>query len=232
MKHTPSRAAVAAVACLGLLFGGVTAVTPAGASFTDAATAAAQLNWNRVWNQQLKPKTDRRYYTKAKSNRRYYTKRQTDSTFYSRTESDSRFETRHQAYRGTYFISGNGAGSLVSDSISYGATLAVAPTAHYIRLGDPVPAGCSGSASAPNADPGHLCVFEANAVNVGPRYVTDTTFAPNTATPTGAYLYATVAAAGNGYYAGTWVLRPGGSATVTNSRQAPSLGRVGAEIGR
>ena len=62
------------------------------------------------------------------------------------------------------------------------------------------------------------------------RYVTNTSFTPNTATTTGAYLFGVVAAAGNGYYGGTWVMRPGGTATVTNARKAPAMGRVGAEI--
>jgi hypothetical protein len=241
MKHTPSRSALAVVACLALLFAGLAAVTPAGASFKDAATAAAGHNWNKIWNQKLKPKADKRYYTKTKSDNRYYTQNQADDNFYSKTDSDAKYysktetdakyETKHAAYRGMYFISGTGAGSLITDSISFGASLTAPPVAHYIRLGDPVPAGCSGTVNAPNADPGHLCVWEQNAVNVlAGRFVSNTSFTPNTATSTGAYLFSSIAAAGNGYYGGTWVLRPGGSATVTNARRAPDMGPAGAEI--
>jgi hypothetical protein len=50
--------------------------------------------------------------------------------------------------------------------ISFGLQLASPPTVHAIANGGPVPAGCSGTASNPGADPGNLCIFVALAVNV------------------------------------------------------------------
>jgi hypothetical protein len=247
MKHTPSRASLAVVACLAVVLTGVVAVTPAGASLQSQVSAAAQHNWNKIWKQEIRPKADKRYYTKQKAKDRFaaqddtytkaevdarsYTKAESDTKYYSKTETDAKYQVKPATYRGTYFISGTGAGSLVSDSISYGVHLAAAPTAHYIPLGGAVPTGCTGTAAAPNADPGHLCVWETTAVNVNVgRYVTNPAFTPNTATTVGAYLFGSVAGAGNGYYGGTWVMRPGGTAVVATTSQAPSLSGVGSEM--
>jgi len=42
---------------------------------------------------------------------------------------------------------------------SYPVPLAGNPTPHVIGIGDSVPAGCSGTATSPSAEPGHLCIW-------------------------------------------------------------------------
>lgn len=62
--------------------------------------------------------------------------------------------------RGTYAIQSNVNGAQYRQGVSFGFSLSAAPTPHFIKVGDPVPSGCSGSVSAPDASPGHLCIFE------------------------------------------------------------------------
>jgi hypothetical protein len=108
------------------------------------------------------------YYTKAQSDANYYTKSQSDSAYapkgssYSKSESDARYAPSTKLIRGTFNLGDTaaGAGSFVGDNITFGETLSAPAVTHYIKLGAAVPAGCSGTAAAPNADPGHLCVFE------------------------------------------------------------------------
>jgi hypothetical protein len=54
------------------------------------------------------------------------------------------------------------------DAISFGYRLPSVPSAHYIKVGEPVPAGCSGDASNPDAQPGHFCVFEETVYGASP----------------------------------------------------------------
>jgi hypothetical protein len=59
------------------------------------------------------------------------------------------------------FQSGATAVQRVQTPISFGFTLASAPTPNFIPLGGAVPAGCAGGTpTAPAAQPGNLCVFE------------------------------------------------------------------------
>lgn len=48
------------------------------------------------------------------------------------------------------------------DSISFGFSFASAPQTHMILKGGTPPTGCPGTAENPQADPGHLCVYEGN----------------------------------------------------------------------
>jgi hypothetical protein len=47
----------------------------------------------------------------------------------------------------------------LSTAVSFGIPLATAATAHYIKPGETPPTGCSGTAQAPVAEEGNLCVF-------------------------------------------------------------------------
>jgi hypothetical protein len=86
------------------------------------------------------------------------------------------------------------AGDAVEGSIHF--NLSSAPTAHYIQQGSTPPAQCPGSPAAPEAQAGHLCVYEAGSDNAGNRNVFNpVTNADATATANGAGLY--VFAAGN-----------------------------------
>ena len=82
-----------------LVGGGLMAVTPAGAEVSNAVAT----NWKKIWNKELKPQADQRYYTKKKSNKRYYTKADADAKYqpkgnyalngssYTKAESDSKY---------------------------------------------------------------------------------------------------------------------------------------------
>ncbi len=114
------------------------------------------------------------------------------------------------------------------DAISYGVTLSAAPTPHYIALGAPVPAGCSGTSAAPNAAAGHLCVFEVYSSNnsgnslVGP----DGMSGPSAF---GAVLYASSLAAGEMVITTNWAVRPAALAPAAAPAHSArtNVGRAG-----
>lgn len=76
--------------------------------------------------------------------------------------------------RGMYRMEGDGDGvtgaCCAADALSFGFAVAAEPTGHFLESGDSDPA-CPGSAGSPQANPGHLCVYEAaktmNATNAG-----------------------------------------------------------------
>jgi hypothetical protein len=68
--------------------------------------------------------------------------------------------------RGAYSAFATGGGSdFVSDSISFGFALSSAPTTHFISAGGPLNPNCPGTAATPEADPGHLCIYEGESLN-------------------------------------------------------------------
>lgn len=236
MKHTPSRASVVVVACLGLVLAGTFAMTPAGANLQQGVQATAQHNWNKIWKQKIRPKSDRRYYTKAKANDRYadqddvWTKLEADAKYatradtWTKAEADAKYATKPRLVRGTYGVSENGpAGSTMVTAISYGVALPAPPTTHYVNLGDPVPAGCLGNAEAPDAQPGHLCFFESLATNVNTRTVYRVSpVAAGAASTMGAWVVSSLSAAGTGYFGGSWAVRFDTASSGTRSAPAPS----------
>jgi hypothetical protein len=166
------------------------------------------------------------YYTKAQTDAAlggYYTKAQADAKYqpvgsyaaagssYTKAESDAKYAPAPSIIRGTYDIIGyaNAAGAELADNLSFGWSLPAAPITHYINDGAAPPAGCSGSVEAPNALPGHLCIFEAQAnlanqrrtINAGGSYGLASTF--------GAGVTVTTTGAGNVYVYGSWAVRPG-----------------------
>jgi hypothetical protein len=62
-------------------------------------------------------------------------------------------------------------GVYVGSAVSFPFRLAAPPVAHFIPAGGTVPAGCSGDVQAPEAAPGHLCVFEHFRNNVTEPFV-------------------------------------------------------------
>jgi Collagen triple helix repeat (20 copies) len=70
--------------------------------------------------------------------------------------------------RGTFtaFDTSAGAGQQARDSISFGFALPSAPTAHFIPLAGPADPNCPGNFAAPEAPPGHLCVYEGVSAGV------------------------------------------------------------------
>ncbi len=226
-----ARQLVVAVLLGVLVGGGLLAVTPAGAEVSNAVAT----NWKKIWKKKLRPLADRRYYTKAQSDAKYqpkgsyeaagsgYTKAESDAKYYNKTESDAKYQSKAQVIRGTFFAGGgSAAGSqlLSGEGISFGVTFSATPTVHYIKLGDPVPAGCSGTASAPDASAGHLCVFESLVSNMSTNRGTLQLDGNIGATPYGAPIFGFTDAAGQGYMLGTWAARP--LATTQNGRRASS----------
>ncbi len=242
-----------------LVGGGIAALTPAGAAVKDAATAT---NWKVIWKTEIKPRADKRYYsraeagqtfvksssvasilspyvtqtglaerlggyyTKAESEATFYTKAQTDANYYTKGQSDSKYAPIQKLYRGSYGFTGyaaNGSDGF-ANGISFGATFSAPPTAHYITLGAPNPPGCLGSAAAPDALPGNLCVFESHTFGpVGSRNVC--AGGANDCTAADSYGAVVLAlASGTGYVEvlGSWAARP--AAVANPSVAGPARG--------
>ena len=89
-----------------LVGGGLMAVTPAGAEVSNAVAT----NWKKIWNKELKPQADQRYYTKKKSNKRYY-----------RAARVSRTPTRSTSPRASYALNGSSYTKAESDAKYAGA---------------------------------------------------------------------------------------------------------------
>lgn len=207
-----------AVLCSIALVGGGAALMSAPAS------AQASINWKHIWKTQIRPRADKRYYTKLVANGRFarigssYTKAESDGkytptgTSYTKAESDTKYAPFPSVIRGTYSIFGNAnAGQLLSQSISWGVSLSAAPTVHFINVGAPVPVGCSGTALAPNAAPGNLCVFESFAGNTTSRGIFDPSTSGglfNQASVFGAGVFAGAVATGGVQDDGSWAVRP------------------------
>ena len=68
-------------------------------------------------------------------------------------------------------------------TISFGFILASAPTPHFIALGGSAARECPGNFYNPQAQPGHLCIYESSASNRTIPIVFDVNFNPNTASP-------------------------------------------------
>jgi hypothetical protein len=113
--------------------------------------------------------------------------------------------------RGTWGVAGQPTttpfGEDVSASISFNIPLKEAPAVHVIKPEATPPAGCSGTVTEPQAEPGNLCVFttfEQNVKATGPFV-----FSPETgegAGKAGAVMFVPAAAAGGIAAAGDWVV--------------------------
>ena len=112
--------------------------------------------------------------------------------------------------RGTVALGGQAAatGAIIRQPISFGFTLAAEPIGHYIKVGDVVPAGCTGTAEAPGAASGHLCIFEAGSIGSPTgSFGNPVTGVPSTTTATfGAAVFATATAAGPFGIRGSWAV--------------------------
>jgi len=101
--------------------------------------------------------------------------------------------------RGSYSLGGTGAAgaALANTEISFGFRFAAEPMPHLIQMGDAAPAGCPGTAVLPEADPGHLCIYEDSVTNTQG-------ILPNTVEVTGATIFIRSEAAGDFFSFGTW----------------------------
>lgn len=104
---------------------------------------------------------------------------------------------------GQYAVGENGAYKVSTHS--FGSALSVAPAIHLVLSGTNPPAECPGTSSAPEALPGHLCLFEFSGIgrfNAG-------IFSPSTGGATGnkfgfGYVFQSNANFSNSY--GTWAV--------------------------
>lgn len=244
------KRAVAAVLAGVLIGAGITTVTPAGAEVSQFAGTHWKKIWKKKLQPQAdkryyaKTASDSKYATKAETGAalgNYYTKVQADAAlggYYTKAQSDAAYATKSQSYtkvesdaryaptpsliRGTYDIIGyaNAAGAELGENLTFGWTLPAAPIAHYINVGTAPPAGCSGSVEAPNAAPGHLCVFESTNVRGSARRTISASGSYGLASTFGAGVTATATVAGNVYVYGSWAVRP---ATAVGPQGAASL---------
>ena len=58
------------------------------------------------------------------------------------------------------------ANSIAQEGVSFGWGMADFPIVHYIEFGATPPPECPGTPTAPQAQAGHLCIYEADSVNV------------------------------------------------------------------
>jgi hypothetical protein len=109
--------------------------------------------------------------------------------------------------RGNYSLYGHaaGTGEWTYGSISFGFRLAAVPALHYIKVGNTPPPECPGAVSAPEAAPGHLCVYEGSSSGntSANRNVTNLLGAGGRV---GMTVYTTPAGAGNYSTVGTWAV--------------------------
>lgn len=162
---------------------------------TSPAISAAPVNINKIWKK-IKPKADKRYYTKAKS--------------------DARYAKKPTTVRGVYALSmqPGAAGVYGVTGISFGVTLPGSPVAHYIRVGDPVPAECAGGTAAlPQAAAGNLCVFEGYQTGADDRGLTlDTYSGVDVSNRMGAVMFASSSGVAQVRITGGWAVGTGSSA--------------------
>jgi hypothetical protein len=72
-----------------------------------------------------------------------------------------------QTLRGMWAMSTDGtAATAIDAAVGFGLTLPSTPTAQYVASGS-APPNCPGTVSAPEAAPGHLCVYEYTKSNMG-----------------------------------------------------------------
>jgi hypothetical protein len=207
--NTPrrSRYLLSAILVGVLVGGGLLVVTPAGAEVSQAAAT----NWKKIWKKKLQPHADKRYYKKSASDAKYSTKAESDAKYSTKAESDAKYVRKPALITGGYYqASYSEGGTALTYVIDFGATLSAAPTAHYIEAGAVPPAECPGTVSAPDAAPGHLCVYETGSGGLGAGQFVN--FGGGSGTEnTGATIFAIVSGGGTDrWMRGRWAVRPTG----------------------
>lgn len=121
--------------------------------------------------------------------------------------------------RGAFFVGGSSAGGneIATGEISFGLRLAVAPVAHFVVQRASSPPACSGSVTAPQAAPGHLCIYEGGHSQTSIRGFRDPAAIGDfedpvrrdtgaRVRPEGAGLVVYATGGGNFYSVGTWAV--------------------------
>jgi len=133
--------------------------------------------------------------------------------------------------RGNYMTAGNNGPSTNHSAYSFGFRLSAAPTVHYITVGTPPPADCPGTVTNPQANPGHLCVFEVFAQNATAfRGVCDAETAgcpANSASREGFAVYAAIQTAGQGMYVfGSWAVTAAAASALPATPHQPGMATI------
>jgi hypothetical protein len=112
--------------------------------------------------------------------------------------------------RGSYAVVGTAAAHLdaAGDSISFGFSLGAAPTAHFIPAAGPTDLNCPGTPAAPQANPGHLCIYEGTRSNIFVAGFQDpvTLSSGSVVRPYGAEVGARADVAGDFWTVGSWAV--------------------------
>lgn len=112
--------------------------------------------------------------------------------------------------KGAYIMRGTAAAASARTGadISFAIPLAAAPTAHFLAVGDPATATCPGTAAAPTAAAGHLCIYEGANNNLSSVAFQDpvTTATGTIVRPYGAVLIGAATAAGAFISSGGWAV--------------------------
>jgi hypothetical protein len=127
--------------------------------------------------------------------------------------------------RGTYAVEYTAtlAGNRGISPIPFGFTLGATPTEHFIPVGGVPPAACPGSASSPQAQAGHLCVYESFETNVAFSCITSVgTYLCDQADRFGATLYTEAAGPGQVSSVGSWAVRAPLGFTAEEPAAGPS----------
>jgi hypothetical protein len=116
---------------------------------------------------------------------------------------------------GAYALAGGGSSDFAADHISWPFRLASVPAVHVIASGETPPTGCSGTALAPAASSGNLCIFEsrssssttAGACSIGANACTDAGgIGTDESLKFGVFIRAFATAATRWYNVGTWAV--------------------------
>jgi hypothetical protein len=111
--------------------------------------------------------------------------------------------------RGTYTTRdrATAANDDLSVPISWGFSLATAPATHFVPQGSPAPSGCAGgTAAAPAADPGNVCIYAASGTNDNVLVFDTVSANVNTSQRYGTGLLITAIAAGEFGSFGSWAV--------------------------
>lgn len=131
--------------------------------------------------------------------------------------------------RGTWALSGHATtvNLYALSPISFGFQLPSAPISHWIPVGTSPPGDCPGTPVAPEAKPGHLCVYEVTTENMSAaRGITSLAHSQNGTHRMGALVYGYPNAAGARFYStGSWAVTAHVAGTAAQSSSgAPRLG--------
>ena len=203
------------------------AVTPAGAEVSSAVAT----NWKKIWKKNLKPLAQKSFYTKKQTKARFQPKGSYETAgaaaaaqaaataaanaatdtklgnYYTKAQDDSRFLPKRSVLTGTWASGAIPSGSQPLVAFNYGAVLSAAATTVYVAPGSAATLQCPGTAAAPDAAAGVLCVYATQNLNFTGHYFigsrADGVVMAASSTSNSSYMY------------GTWAVRPTGFAAAS-----------------